>query len=379
MINCHKCGYNISIEKFCPQCGIKLKQNEAKNGRNNVYFPDSKSDLIVTVSKTDLNILDKKIIYRVEGTTIHLQVLGDTSNHDLRILQKLISVCVKLEPPSPLGRNLKEAYQVKSEEANTALQQIQTILNESMKIESKTGVEINAINVGNLLVSINELRLKEIILLGNEHYYKNEHVVAIKHYDRALEIEPDNVEAWTNKGVVFGNMGKYNEAIDCYDRSLEIEPKYALALYNKGSALGNMGKYNEAIECYDRALEIEPKYALAWNNKGVVIGSMRKYDEAIDCYDRALEIEPKYALALYNKGVALGKMKKYNEAIGCYYKVLEIEPDNVEAWTNKGTSLGNMGKYNEAIECYDRALEIEPKYALALYNKRLARTQLEKS
>jgi hypothetical protein len=150
MINCHKCGYNISIEKFCPQCGIKLKQNEVKNDGNNVDIPDNKGDLIVTGIKCGINIVDKKIDYRLEGSAIHLQFLGDTSNHDLRILQKLRSISIQLDPPSPLGRNLKEAYQVKSEEANTALQQIQIILNEAKKIEKKTGVEINAINVGDM-------------------------------------------------------------------------------------------------------------------------------------------------------------------------------------------------------------------------------------
>jgi tetratricopeptide (TPR) repeat protein len=173
---------------------------------------------------------------------IHLQVLGDTSNQVLKKLQKLMSISIQLEPPSSLGRKLEETYRTKSEEYNIAYQQIQIILNESMKIEKKTGIEIKVINVGNLLVSKNELILKEIILLGNEHYYKNEHVVAIKHYDRALEIEPDNVEAWTNKGVVIGNMGKYNEAIECYDRVLEIEPNYVESWNNKRIALTQLEK-----------------------------------------------------------------------------------------------------------------------------------------
>jgi tetratricopeptide (TPR) repeat protein len=65
---------------------------------------------------------------------------------------------------------------------------------------------------------------------------------AIGCYYKVLEIEPDNVEAWTNKGTSLGNMGKYNEAIECYDRALEIEPKYALALYNKRLAMTQLEK-----------------------------------------------------------------------------------------------------------------------------------------
>ena len=213
--------FSLSTEKFCPQCGIMLKQNEVKNDGNNVDLPDNTSDLLVTGIKSGENILDKKIDYRVEGHAIHLQVLGDTSNHALKKLQKLISISIQLEPPSSLGSKLEETYRVKSEESKTAYQQIQFILNESEKIEKETGIEIMEINAGDVQISKNELISKEIILNANEQYYKNELVDAIKHYDKALEREPNNVEAWTNKGSVLGNMGKYNEAIECYDRALE--------------------------------------------------------------------------------------------------------------------------------------------------------------
>ncbi|HYF98477.1 MAG TPA: tetratricopeptide repeat protein [Candidatus Saccharimonadales bacterium] len=310
MKHCHKCGYTLSTENFCPQCGIKFKLNEVKKDRNNVDIRDNKTDLIVTKFKSSENIIDKKIDYRLEGNVIHLHVLGDTSNHNLKKLQKLFSISIQLESPSSLGRKLEETYRVKSEESNTAYKQIQIILDESKNLEKKKGIEIKEINVGDMQVSKNELILKEIILNGNEHYYKNEHVDAIKHYDRVLEIEPNNVEAWANKGMALGHLGKYDEAIDSYDRALEIEPNYALALYNKGSALGNRGKFNEAIDSYDRALEIEPNYALAWSNKGVVFGNMGKYNEEIECYDRALEIEPNNVEALNNKRLAMTRLEK---------------------------------------------------------------------
>ena len=117
-----------------------------------------------------------------------------------------MSISIQLEPPSSLGSKLEETYRIKSEESNTAYQQIQIILNEATKIEKKTGIEIKEINVGDMQISKIELILKEIILNANEHYYKNEHVDAIKHYDRALEIEPKYVEAWNNKRLAMTRL-----------------------------------------------------------------------------------------------------------------------------------------------------------------------------
>ena len=41
---------------------------------------------------------------------------------------------------------------------------------------------------------------------------------AIKSYDRVIEINPNNVDAWNSKGLAFSNQGRYDEAIKSYDR-----------------------------------------------------------------------------------------------------------------------------------------------------------------
>ncbi len=63
------------------------------------------------------------------------------------------------------------------------------------------------------------------------------------------------------KGVALLNLGNYEEAIKCYDKAIEIEPNNAEAWNNKGIVLGRLSKYEEAIACYDKAIEIEPDYA----------------------------------------------------------------------------------------------------------------------
>ena len=53
-----------------------------------------------------------------------------------------------------------------------------------------------------------------------------------------------------NKGLALNNLGKYEEAIEWYDKALKIDPNDVNALNNKGKALYNLGKYQEAIEWY---------------------------------------------------------------------------------------------------------------------------------
>ena len=108
---------------------------------------------------------------------------------------------------------------------------------------------------------------------------------------------------------------KYEKAIGCYDKALEINPNDAEAWNNKGYVLDELGRYEEAIECYDKALDINQNFAEAWNNIGVVLCSLGKYEEAIECYDKALKINPNNAKAWNNKGNALNKLGRYKEAV----------------------------------------------------------------
>ena len=67
---------------------------------------------------------------------------------------------------------------------------------------------------------------------------------------------------WNNKGIAFGQQGKYDEAIQAYDEAIRLDPNDANAWHNKGFALNNQGKYDEAIKCFDEAIRLNPNLAL---------------------------------------------------------------------------------------------------------------------
>jgi tetratricopeptide (TPR) repeat protein len=69
------------------------------------------------------------------------------------------------------------------------------------------------------------------------------------------------------KGVALLNLGNYEEAIKCYDKAIEIEPNNAEAWNNKGIVLGRLSNYEEAIACYDKAIELNPTDGRAWYNR----------------------------------------------------------------------------------------------------------------
>jgi len=204
---------------------------------------------------------------------------------------------------------------------------------------------------------------------GNSLYNLGRFEEALGCYDKALELDPYGIAAWTGKGLSLGSLGRFEEALHCCDKALEFDPRNAAAWTNKGLSLDSLGRFEEALGCLDKALELDPRNFKAWTNKGNSLDSLGRFEEALGCYDKALEFDPYGIAAWTGKGLSLGSLCHFEEALGCLDKALELDPRNFKAWTNKGLSLHNLGRYDEAIHCYDKALELDPRDFKAWTNK----------
>jgi len=50
-------------------------------------------------------------------------------------------------------------------------------------------------------------------ILGNAYYRVNRADLAIKSYQRVKEIDPYDIDAYENTGVIYANMGRYGDVI----------------------------------------------------------------------------------------------------------------------------------------------------------------------
>ena len=87
---------------------------------------------------------------------------------------------------------------------------------------------------------------------------------ALLHYDTLLMEQPENYMVIFNQAYVnFVYFHENEKALELFNRALELNPDYLDALFNKGRVLEQMGKYADAIDIYKEVLNRQNDYELA--------------------------------------------------------------------------------------------------------------------
>ena len=124
---------------------------------------------------------------------------------------------------------------------------------------------------------------------------------ALSYFQKSVKQNSKNYEIHFYIGFCYGELGRYQEAIEAYKQAIRIKPDFAH--YNMGIAYCHLGRYHEAIETYKQAIRIKPDFADAHFNMGVAYGHLRRYHEGIEACKQAIRIKPDYAKAHYNMGI----------------------------------------------------------------------------
>ena len=102
----------------------------------------------------------------------------------------------------------------------------------------------------------------EYYLMGNECITKaHDANAAIRCFDKALNLNPNYVEAWVRKGVTLLDIGEDYDALVCLNKAVKLSPKSFKARYNRGKCLLKLKYYDEAILDFQQAVSIKPKHA----------------------------------------------------------------------------------------------------------------------
>jgi Tfp pilus assembly protein PilF len=186
---------------------------------------------------------------------------------------------------------------------------------------------------------------------------------AVLHYQRALEINPNDLGALVNFGSALLDAGRTEEAATQFQRALKIDPDNLAAHLNRALAMRQLDRFDEAVAHYEKALKIQPNNADAHVNLGAVLVLQGKYDEAADQFRKALEIAPAHSKARQNLDLIRSQQESIAKTLDQRREVIRAGSTNigllnVTAWELATSPFAAVRNGKEAVELAERAMRL---------------------
>jgi predicted O-linked N-acetylglucosamine transferase (SPINDLY family) len=183
---------------------------------------------------------------------------------------------------------------------------------------------------------------------------------------------PNHGEAHYLLGAALHRSNQLPAALAAFDRALELEPGNLQAAHASLAVLGDLGRKEEAVARVERLLASYPDDPQLQYTAALVYESRGEFDRAVQHYDRALLFAPDHFEALLNRGVALTRLARLEEAVANNRHLAAAHPTRVESHFNLAEVLLAADRYQDAATHAEHALALDPQHAGAMLDHGLA-------
>lgn len=199
----------------------------------------------------------------------------------------------------------------------------------------------------------------EVYIQGAESFYaQRKFEQAATACQRVIQVKPD-ARAYKIWGNARQAQGKVEEAKNWYAKAIELDPDFAEAYTNLGTIYAQEQQWQSAINFYQKAIALQPNLASTYRNLARVWAQMGQLPEADGCWFKAYSLEP--AKATPEEHIQLGdnflRQNQVTQAIRCYCHAIELNPNFNQAYQQLGNALKAQRKLQEEVAKYRKNSE----------------------
>jgi tetratricopeptide (TPR) repeat protein len=385
-------------EKLAPQTQVTKITNEQELVKQAELFYEQKKWqetilLCQQIIQINSNLAE---IYKLWGNS--LQQIGQNEealklyNQALEINPEFAEVYANIGSIYARQKNWQEAlnYYQKAVNLNPKLAPVYRNIAKIFKENGQNEQSIQATYQASL-IEPEKTTPEEYYQIANYLLKQNQTDKAISCLRRAIEYNPDFLEAYQQLAEIAQKQGNLDQAGNYYRKIVELQAKLTtkkveksektlqsetdlatLKQTNSAEGLANLGsmyaqkrQWEEAISAYQKALAINPKLTTVYQNLALVYEQMEQPETAAKYWHQVYKLEPQIVKPenFYNLGSIFLKQKKLTEAFNCYRNAIQIKSDFSPAYHKLGLILIQQNKLTEAKECFQQAIRQNPKDA----------------
>jgi tetratricopeptide (TPR) repeat protein len=185
---------------------------------------------------------------------------------------------------------------------------------------------------------------------------------AIAETQKAIEINPNLVQAYLLLGSLLDLQGQSNKAVEVYKSGIAAGVEAAALYHALGMIAMETNQIQDAIDSLSRADEktrppsADLKADLAYAH--LLAGNTK---EGLKFSTQACELNPKSFAAVYTQGEAYFRLKESRKAIRSFASALKLAPKETSAQRRLGQALNQAGEYEQAKDVFVSLLKKKPK------------------
>ena len=146
---------------------------------------------------------------------------------------------------------------------------------------------------------------------------------AIAAYRKAIELYPDHASARHNLALLYGNIGREEEAIPLYEDLRQRRMAFPITYTNLAGVYQRLGQYDKAYAVLQEYVSANPEVPRGHQGLGSLLSTWGRWDEALAAFDKASALEPANLSPIAAKGPTFVVTDRWDEYAALNRKLQE--------------------------------------------------------
>jgi tetratricopeptide (TPR) repeat protein len=219
------------------------------------------------------------------------------------------------------------------------------------------------------IIKIDPLHVGALIGLGNSAIrgQNRSPSVAAGYFDRALAVEPENLDALLGRAEVYRFARDPKKAEELLNQGLALYPGEAALWSERARIYRGAGFLLRALEDLNTAKELDGGSYWIAMDRGMLLVDLNRKEPALEEFNRAQQLDPGHFLSyVYTAGLK-DEAGDYAGAMEDYQTLIKLRPDYYFAYEGLGTLKMRDHQWGEARDAFIQAYHYAPQewsYAL---------------
>ncbi len=363
-------------------------ENMSSEKESEYFCAGMTEDLITDLSKiSGLKVIPRTDVFPFRNKEVNTRNVGETLRvnyvvegsvrkgvNKIRITAQLIEVRTGFHIwADRFDRLIEDIFEVQAEVSQKIVEALKISLTDSEKQSlAKKPTD--------------DLRAYDFYLRGRELTFKRGRKnteAAIHMLESAIALDPNFsaahaalAEACFNLFTFYDGSPEWlGKTIESSQRALDLDPQSIEAQFGIAMVYFHQKRYAEAQRTLETVIQQNPDHYDAHRWLGIISDILKDYDAALKWYERCLKLKPyseepwmQIEMTYRRKGDEKASEKARRKFVEVAERKLEVNPDDVIVLSRVAGPYVSLGEKDKACATLKRVLRLDPDDGLALYN-----------